>query len=148
MFTAMDKYKFTISDDDTLLNQMNKELVIDEDIYQSLRNMLSSRDYNNHTVAKELIANGNFKESEVYLLMLLHEFQRSLISGSKTPNYQVFLNRYSQWKTYAKETDWFNYGLKLIKTFPNDRDKIKGFMITRFNKMAGAEVLTDMIFKH
>ena len=96
---------------------------------------------------KELIANSNFKESEIYLLMLIHEFQRSLIGGAKTPNYQVFLNKYSEWKSYAKQTDWFNYGLKLIKKFPNDRDKIKGFMIARFNRAAGAEVLTDMVFK-
>lgn len=148
MFEAMKQYKFIIGEDDSVLQQTNKELIIDEDIYQSLRDMLSSRDYNNHNVAKELIANSNFKESEIYLLMLIHEFQRSLIGGAKTPNYQVFLNKYSDWKVFAKRTDWFNYGLKLINKYPNDRDKIKGFMISRFNKAAGAEVLTDMTFKH
>lgn len=148
MFEAMKQYKFIIGEDDSVLQQTNKELIIDEDIYQSLRDMLSSKDYNNHNVAKELIANSNFKESEVYLLMLIHEFQRSLIGGAKTPNYQVFLNKYSDWKLFAKRTDWFNYGLKLINKYPNDRDKIKGFMIARFNRAAGAEVLTDMTFKH
>ena len=147
LFEAIKQYKFVIGEDDSVLQQTNKELIIDGDIYQSLRNMLSSSDYNNHNVAKELIANSNFKESEIYLLLLIHEFQGSLAGGVKTPNYQVFMNKYSDWKTYAKRVDWFNYGLKLIKKFPNDRSKIKEFMITRFNKAAGAEVLTDMTFK-
>lgn len=147
LFEAIKQYKFVIGEDDSVLQQTNKELIIDEDVYQSLRSMLSSSDYNNHNVAKELIANSNFKESEVYLLMLIHEFQRSLIGGAKTPNYQVFLNKYSDWKLFAKRTDWFNYGLKLINKYPNDRDKIKGFMIARFNRAAGTEVLTDMVFK-
>ena len=147
MGEAMKHYDFIIGEDDSVLHQTNKELIIDEDVYQSLRDMLSSGDYNNHNMAKELIANSNFKESEIYLLLLIHEFQRALMGGIKTPNYQVFLNKYSDWKLIAKRTDWFNYGLKLINKFPNDRDKIKGFMVTRFNKAAGNEVLTDMIFK-
>jgi hypothetical protein len=147
LYKAMDQYKFIIGEDDEVLKQTNKELVIDDDIYQSLRDMLSSRDYKNHQIARELIANCEYEQSRIYLLLLLHEFNRSLYGGQKTPNFAVFLDKFKEWRNVGKNENWFNYGIKLMKLYPANKQIIKKFMIVRFNKLAGQEVLTDMIFK-
>jgi len=146
LYDNLDKCKFIIGEDDEILKQTNKELIIDEYIYNSLRDMLSSRSYENHKIAKELIANCDFEKSKIYLLLLLHEFNRSLFGGQKTPNYAVFLDKFKSWKLTSKN-NWFNYGLQLLKQFPDHKQVIKKFLVVRFNKFAGQEVLTDMIFK-
>jgi hypothetical protein len=147
LYKAIDKYKFVVGEDDEVLKQTNKELVIDEDIYQSLRDMLLSRDYKNHQIARELIANCEYEQSRIYLLLLLHEFNRSLYGGQKTPNFAVFLDKFKEWRNVGKNENWFNYGIKLMKLYPANKQIIKKFMVVRFNKLAGQEVLTDMIFK-
>jgi hypothetical protein len=146
LYNNIDECKFIIGEDDEVLKQTNKELIIDEDIYNSLRDMLNSRSYENHKIAKELIANCDFEKSKIYLLLLLHEFNRSLYGGQKTPNYAVFLDKFKSWKLTSKN-NWFNYGLQLLKLFPDHKQVIKKFLVVRFNKFAGQEVLTDMIFK-
>jgi cellulose synthase/poly-beta-1,6-N-acetylglucosamine synthase-like glycosyltransferase len=142
----LDKCKFIVGEDDEILKQTNKELILDEDIYNSLRDMLSSKNYENHKIAKELIANCDFEKSKIYLLLLLHEFNSSLFGGQKTPNYAVFLDKFKSWKLNSK-INWFNYGLQLLKQFPDHKQVIKKFLVVRFNKLAGQEVLTNMIFK-
>jgi hypothetical protein len=142
----LDKCKFIIGEDDEILKQTNKELILDEDIYNSLRDMLNSRSYENHKIAKELIANCDFEKSKIYLLLLLHEFNRSLFGGQKTPNYAVFLDKFKSWKLTSKK-NWFDYGLHLLKQFPDHKQVIKKFLVVWFNKLADQEVLTDMIFK-
>ena len=62
---------------------------VDLDTYQNLRNMFNSSDQDNHVMAMEIMANCNYKDSMLYLLMLFfhHDYQ---INATRTKNHVNF----------------------------------------------------------
>jgi hypothetical protein len=63
--------------------------VIDEEVFQQLKNMFESSDNDNHVLAMEIMANSNYVESALYLLMLLEEYGHR-IADCNTKNHVNF----------------------------------------------------------
>jgi len=61
---------------DALLNLINTGTVIDEELYKGLSNMLDSKNKSDHVVAMEAMANSDYLESAVYILLLFKEHSR------------------------------------------------------------------------
>jgi len=139
--------KFIVCNDASILKQTNSELAIDEDVYNSLRDMLSSTSNDNINIAKEIIANCDYDKSYIYLMFLIHEFYHKLFGGTKSGNYNMFLKKYKQYKNTVKTYNWFDYSLQLIKYTPQYSYEIKKFMVKRFNIQAGREIVVDIILK-
>jgi hypothetical protein len=63
---------------DALLNLINTGVVIDEELYKGLSNMLESKNSSDHIVALEAMANADYLESAVYILLLFKEHSRRI----------------------------------------------------------------------
>jgi hypothetical protein len=91
----LDDYKAlegkSIYDESELLNQINGDdaTIIDETVFLQLHNMFDSSDEDNHTLAMEIMANCNYQESIMYLLILLDK-NNYQINNSRSRNHVNF----------------------------------------------------------
>lgn len=75
-----------VYDESELLAMINGEdaITITKEVYDQLCEMFKSADQDNHIMAMEIMANSNYVESAVYLLLLLEEFcDQVAISNTK-----------------------------------------------------------------
>jgi len=100
--------KHTIIEQSALLEVINGDeaTCIDEDAYQNIRNMFNSSDFDNHTMAMEIMANCNYKGSMLYLLMLFFHCDNQ-ITASRSKNHVNF-------KSLRNYLDISGYGLHHI----------------------------------
>lgn len=63
---------------DALLKLINTGTVIDKELYQGLKSMLESTNKSDHVVAMEAMANADYLESAIYLLLLFKECNRTI----------------------------------------------------------------------
>ena len=63
--------------------------IIDEEVFQQLKNMFESSDSDNHILAMEIMANSHYEKSILYLQMLLSDYSYQ-ISNSHTRNHVNF----------------------------------------------------------
>jgi hypothetical protein len=63
--------------------------IIDEEVYQQLKNMFESSDNDNHVLAMEIMANSHYEKSVLYLQMLLSNYSYQ-ISNSHTKSHVNF----------------------------------------------------------
>lgn len=78
-----------------LLPYINGEetITIDESVYQQVNNMFNSSDQDNHVLAMEIMANCNYKESMMYILLLLNDHRHQIDSNptKRHVNFKSFL---------------------------------------------------------
>jgi hypothetical protein len=70
-----------VYDESALLSLLNSELVMDQEIYEGVQNLFKSNDRNDHKVAMESMANCNYLQSAVYLLMLMKDYRREMANS-------------------------------------------------------------------
>jgi hypothetical protein len=70
-----------VYDESALLSLLNSELVMDQEIYEGVKNLFESSDKDNHKVAMESMANCNYLQSAVYLLLLMKEHRRHMANS-------------------------------------------------------------------
>ena len=64
---------------DALLGLVSEEnVIIDEELYEGFKSLLESRNNDDHQIAMEGMANSNYKESMVYLLLLFYQYHHTL----------------------------------------------------------------------
>jgi hypothetical protein len=63
--------------------------ILDEEVFQQLKNMFESSDNDNHVLAMEIMANSHYERSVLYLQMLLSNYSYQ-ISNSHTKNHVNF----------------------------------------------------------
>ena len=74
----------TIYHRDALLNILNEDLVIDQEMYEGLKNMFESSGKDDHKVAMEGMANSDYLKSALYLLFLFKDYRHQIyISDTK-----------------------------------------------------------------
>ena len=80
-----------IYDESELIANINGDdsTVIDEEVFQQLKNMFESSDSDNHILAMEIMANSHYENSVLYLLMLISDFS-GVISNTHTKNHVNF----------------------------------------------------------
>lgn len=110
--------------------------------------MLRSNDEANHKLAKELLANCDFKTSRPYLLLLFHEFDNMIWRKSNTnQNYEVFVKHHNKDRNAINGSEnFFMFAIKMMGQNPEHKHVFKNYMINQFNKQAGKDILKDLIF--
>jgi hypothetical protein len=80
-----------IYDESELIANINGDdsTVIDEEVFQQLKNMFDSSDSDNHILAMEIMANSHYEKSILYLQMLLSDHHHE-IGNSHTKNHVNF----------------------------------------------------------
>lgn len=92
-----DNPPYEIIFDNTINEDINKGLVIDDDVFVNLMNMLKSSDGDNHNLAREIIANCELEPSKPYILFLLWKYEH-LRKTSDNKNFKFCLNALKSYK--------------------------------------------------
>jgi hypothetical protein len=99
-----DPHKFNIIFDESINNDINKGLVIDDDVFTSLSTMMSSSDKSNYSVAQEMIANCELEPSKPYILFLMWQYH-FLKKINNNKNYEFCLKALSKYRSaYSSHT--------------------------------------------
>jgi len=98
-----------IFDESELLAMINGDdaVTITPEVYQQLVKMFQSSDQDNHIMAMEIMANSNYIESALYLLILLERYA-SRISDCHTKNHVNFKSMVSYFNLAVKEIAWLD----------------------------------------
>ena len=122
--------------DEVFNSQIFEGNVIDEDIYDSLNEILSSKDKENHKLAIETMANWDLEKSKIYLLFLFNKHKAILgkKSYSGTKNHLMLLETfpYIKYSWQEKFVPFFN---KMLEMFPEEKEVIKLLVIKRLNEL-------------
>jgi hypothetical protein len=98
-----------IFDESELLAMINGDdaVTITPEVYQQLVKMFQSSDQDNHIMAMEIMANSNYIESALYLLILLERYAHR-ISDCHTKNHVNFKSMVSYFNLAVKEIAWLD----------------------------------------
>lgn len=96
----------TVYSESELLSMINGEdaVTITNEVYGQLREMFKSSDQDNHIMAMEIMANSNYVESALYLMMLLEEYGYQ-ISNCHTKNHVNFKSMVSYFNLRVRDVD-------------------------------------------
>jgi len=96
----------TVYDESELLAMINGDdaVTITNEVYTQLREMFKSSDKDNHIMAMEIMANSNYVESALYLLMLLEEYGHR-IADCNTKNHVNFKSMVSYFGLRVRDVD-------------------------------------------
>ena len=98
-----------IFDESELLAMINGDdaVTITPEVYQQLVKMFQSSDQDNHIMAMEIMANSNYIDSALYLLLLLERYAHR-ISDCHTKNHVNFKSMVSYFNLAVKEIAWLD----------------------------------------
>ena len=98
-----------IFDESELLAMINGDdaVTITPEVYQQLVKMFQSSDQDNHIIAMEIMANSNYIDSALYLLILLERYAHR-ISDCHTKNHVNFKSMVSYFNMTVKEIAWLD----------------------------------------
>jgi hypothetical protein len=98
-----------IFDESELLAMINGDdaVTITPEVYQQLVKMFQSSDQDNHIMAMEIMANSNYIDSALYLLILLERYANR-ISDCHTKNHVNFKSMVSYFNMTVKEIAWLD----------------------------------------
>jgi len=116
--------------DESISNEINKESIIDLEIFKILFNMLSSEDINNHTIAQELISNHDFELSKPYILFLATAFKTLRNKSNSNKNWGITYNQIIKYKQviaiyWTGHSDNINNMDHFIKNFTTEYPQYK-----------------------
>jgi hypothetical protein len=96
----------TVYDESELLAMINGDdaVTITNEVYTQLREMFKSSDQDNHIMAMEIMANSNYVESALYLLMMLEEYGHR-IANCHTKNHVNFKSMVSYFGLRVRDVD-------------------------------------------
>jgi hypothetical protein len=96
-----------VYDESELLAMINGDdaVTITNEIYTQLREMFKSSDKDNHIMAMEIMANSNYVESALYLLMLLEEYG-GRIANCNTKNHVNFKSMVSYFGLRVRDLEY------------------------------------------
>jgi hypothetical protein len=121
--------------DEVFNSQIFEDNIIDEDIYNSLDEILSSGDKENHKLAIETMANWDLEKSKIYLLFLFNKHTGKIgkKSYSGTKNHIMLLETFphTKYNWGEKLIPFFN---KMLKMFPEEKEVIKLLITKRLNE--------------
>lgn len=122
--------------DETLIDDCNVGIVIDEEIYNNIRDMIGNKNKENMSLAMEIMSNSDYTQSKVNLLLLLNEFGYTLKQVPKTINYQSMLNYFVEYKDIIA-ISWERFSdIMLHKVCKTDQDKeiVRKYILNCFNR--------------
>lgn len=136
VYLAGKKNDVKIIFDETLIEICNSGVVIDEEIYENLSSMLSSKNKENVSLAMEIISNSDFVHSRIYILMLLNKYSMEFKIVDKTTNFKSLLNYFSSYYELINKT-WETFTDTMLREHcPTDEEKLimKKYMLSRLNE--------------
>jgi len=149
LFENVKKYNLHVVLDSSIDKEVNKDTVIDIDIYENLYNMLNSSDIGNNKLAREIIANCEYDQSRPYILFLTSCFEK-LLTKSDNKNYHAVHKRLNK---EIKYFDIWNYKVnghfEVIKNIllkcPEYKPIFCQCMKVHLNNLYGTELVKEVL---
>ena len=92
-----------IVEEDTILLDLNKNTVMDREIFENIQKLFQSPDDENIKIAMELMSNCDFSKSAPYLLLLLKDFHKEIYASS-TKNHVNFKGMLNYFNLHVNDT--------------------------------------------
>jgi len=112
-----DSASYNIVFDESINNDINKDLVLDDDTFQTLYNMLDSTNKENWSLAQEMIANCDIESSAPYILFLIWKFNY-LKKHNNNLNYKFLLKSLAKYGLITHELRIEKFIAKTIEIHP------------------------------
>lgn len=122
LFNKIEKHNLKVIFDHNISDVVNEGLSIDEDVFENIINMVSSKDESNIDIAKEILANMEFESSKPYLIYLFNYFYKLNQNRSNGRNYNYLkkqMKKYIHIYSTQNQPTTFNHFLPvLIEKYP------------------------------
>jgi hypothetical protein len=136
------KHDLDIVFDSNINSEINKETVIDLEIFQTLYSMLSSNDQDNWNIAREIIANSEFEQSKPYVLFLANVFP-SLQNKSNNRNYHLIHKAISEYK-FVREYDYNIFIQKFVEKYPQYSQITCDCLVVHINHLCKTSLIKEI----
>ena len=147
LFENIEKYNLYVVLDSSIDKEINKDTVIDLEIYENLYNMLNSTDTGNWKIAREIIANCEYNQSRPYILFL-HSIFNSLHTKSDNKNYHTVYKNLRIEQKYVNYNNYHNH-YEIIKFILDKHPEYKQIfsqcMKTHINNLYKSDLIQEII---
>jgi hypothetical protein len=123
---------------------INNNIDINIDIINNIIDMINSKDDCNIDLAKEIIANLDFKEIKPFLLYICHTYPEFPRLNNKK-NWKYVIDELKPDKSIYKLSNLQNFILKISKEYPNYLPLMFKYMAVMINKLNNKELIKDII---
>ena len=149
LFENIEKYNLHVVLDSSIDKEINKDTVIDLEIYETLYNMLNSTDEGNTKIAREIIANCEYDQSRPYILFLASVFEK-LLTKSDNKNYHAVYKRLNLERTYFdcwtyKVSTHFAIIQKILEKCPEYKIIFSQCMKIHLNALYKSEIIKEIV---
>jgi len=145
----VEKHNIKVVLDDSLQEDINKGLVVDFEVFETLYGMLKSSDMDSWEVAKEIIANSEFESSKPYLIFLYYVFPEL---RKRTMNKNHMFVRNALYKFYNGPTsgrvqtiDLGDLLSKLGRMCPQYLSQQMPCFVHHLNALAGKTIVKEIV---
>lgn len=143
LFENIEKYGIHVVLDSSINKDINKDTVIDLDIYENLYSMLASSDEGNYKLAAEIIANCEYEASRPYIVFLASIFA-CLNKKSSNRNYHAVYAKLRKEKilhTYSHTATV----KQMLAANPEYKDVICGCLKIHLNHLYKTEIVKEVL---
>jgi hypothetical protein len=148
LFDLIEQYNIKIIFDYNISNETNKELLIDNDVFENIITMINSDDEGNLQIAKEILANMDFESSKSYLIYLFNYFYQ-LKASHNNKNYEYLKKRLKKYlylspsKNYPSIFDVFLP--RIINKHPEYHKEFMNCFKIHMNILCKKEIIKEII---
>jgi len=147
LFDIIDQYGVNVIYDHNISQEVNKDLSMDDDMFETLLGMFFSKDESNHTIAQEILTNVDFESSKPYLIYLNNMFY--LLSKSSSQKSFSYLQRQLQPYQYIylnkNQEPQFNLLLpRLINNLPEYSQEFMNCFKIHLNTLLTTASITEI----
>lgn len=124
-----------IVEEDVILKDLNKNTVMDKEIFENIQKLFESVDNENTKLAMELMSNCDFDKSAPYLLLLLKMFHKKIYDSS-TKNHVNFKGMLNYFNLHVNDTYRMEYN-----------DILRIIMQKKVLYKSSMQILKDMVLE-
>ena len=149
LFDNIEKYNLHVVLDSSIDKEINKDTVIDLEIYENLFTMLNSSDEGNTKIAREIIANCEYDQSRPYILFLASIFEKLLTKSDNKNYHAVHKNlkkeqKYFDCWTYKASTH-FEIIQKILEKCPEYKSTFCSCAKIYLNALYKSEIIKEVV---
>lgn len=122
-----------IVEEDVILLNLNKNIVMDREIFENIQKLFESPDMENVKLAMELMSNCDFSKSAPYLLLLLKKYHKEMYASS-TKNHVNFKGMLNYFNLHINDT----YRMSLD-------DVLKHIMAKKILYKSSMQIIKEMV---
>jgi hypothetical protein len=106
--------------DDVILGEINQGVEITTEVYDELKRMFGSTNHDDTALGMEIMANSDYKKSELKIALLLNQYWGTRIGTHKNRNLVNFKSMLKYFEDYGWNKDPIRFAEGIIKTTRDD----------------------------